>query len=105
MIAPPSLSVKEVFQATHLSEVEMGKGIITNWLEDHNRIKCLTIQMGGVSILIGGIILLFIPGPGIPVIFFGIVILATQFLWARRLLKKIHGKSKNLKDYLFLKFK
>jgi len=96
-----SHSVKEVFQATHLLEHNNMK----NWLKTLHPLKTLIISIIGGTVLLLGMVLLFIPGPGIPVIFLGIIILAAEFLWARRLLKKIKGKSRNLKDYLSLKFK
>ena len=74
-----------------------------NWLNNSNLIKRLAILIIGTTVLVIGMILLFIPGPGIPTIFFGIIILAIEFVWARRLLKKIKGQSKRLRSSL--KFK
>lgn len=42
--------------------------------------------MGGTVLLIG-IALLVLPGPGLPIIAAGLAILATQFLWARRAMR------------------
>lgn len=42
----------------------------------------------GVTLIIFGIVLLFLPGPALVVIPAGLAILATEFAWARRLLKK-----------------
>jgi uncharacterized protein (TIGR02611 family) len=41
---------------------------------------------GGSVLLVVGIALLVLPGPGIPLIIAGLALLATQFEWARRLL-------------------
>ena len=70
------------------------------WLErDIRTIKKLIVLVIGLTVMIMGIMLLFLPGPGIPIIFLGIVILAAEFLWARYLLKRIRKefrKSKKL---------
>lgn len=57
--------------------------------KDICRIRKLIIFVFGFTLVIFGMILLFIPGPGIPVIFFGFVVLAAEFLWARHLLRGI----------------
>jgi uncharacterized protein (TIGR02611 family) len=41
----------------------------------------------GASVLAFGIALILLPGPAIVVIPLGLAILATEFLWARRLLR------------------
>ena len=46
--------------------------------------------MGGTLVLIG-IALLVLPGPGIVIILAGLALLATEFLWARRAMQ--HCKS------------
>lgn len=43
----------------------------------------------GISIVIVGIVMIVIPGPAIVVIPAGIALLATEFLWARRLLDRL----------------
>ena len=46
--------------------------------------------MGGTVLLIG-LALMVLPGPGLPIIAAGLVILATQFLWARRAMRRAKG--------------
>ena len=43
----------------------------------------------GVSIVLVGVIMIVTPGPAIVVIPAGLALLATEFLWARQLLKKL----------------
>ncbi len=43
----------------------------------------------GFTVIAFGVVLLFTPGPAIVVIPVGLAILATEFLWARRLLRRI----------------
>ncbi len=49
--------------------------------------RLIKIVIGG-TVLVIGIILIFTPGPAIIVIPLGLGILATEFVWARKLLKK-----------------
>jgi len=45
----------------------------------------------GTAVIVVGIILIPFPGPGWFIVFTGLAILATEFLWARRLLKYARG--------------
>ncbi|HAV61773.1 MAG TPA: hypothetical protein DCY13_05350 [Verrucomicrobiales bacterium] len=51
--------------------------------------KLVTLVIGGTVLLLG-IALLVLPGPAVVVIPVGLAILATEFVWARRLLRKVH---------------
>jgi hypothetical protein len=46
--------------------------------------------LGGTVLLIG-ILLLVLPGPGLPIVAAGLAILASEFLWARRALRNAKG--------------
>ncbi|AXI80682.1 TIGR02611 family protein [Peterkaempfera bronchialis] len=46
----------------------------------------IAILVVGVAVIVAGILLLPLPGPGWAVIFAGLAILATEFTWAQRLL-------------------
>lgn len=48
--------------------------------------KCLIALIGGTVVLIG-VAMLVLPGPGTLVIAGGLAILATEFFWARRALR------------------
>lgn len=50
--------------------------------------KRLLILILGVAVLLAGIAMLALPGPGVLVIIVGLVILATEFTWAERALDK-----------------
>lgn len=50
--------------------------------------KRLVIAMTGFTILMVGIAMIVLPGPAILVIPTGLGILATEFVWAKRVLKK-----------------
>lgn len=56
------------------------------------QIKRVIVGIVGTTVLIIGILLLVLPGPAFLVIPLGLGILATEFVWARRLLRKIKEK-------------
>jgi uncharacterized protein (TIGR02611 family) len=58
------------------------------------KIKRLIIGVIGFTVLLIGIILTILPGPAFIVIPAGLAILATEFAWARRLLKKVRQQIK-----------
>lgn len=53
--------------------------------------KKLIVALVGGTVLLVGIALLVLPGPGLPIVAAGIAILATEFLWARRALRNAKG--------------
>ncbi len=61
----------------------------------YRKARRLVILIVGASVILFGVVLLVMPGPGLLVIFFGLAILATEFVWARRWLKKY---SKGMED-------
>jgi uncharacterized protein (TIGR02611 family) len=58
------------------------------------QIKKIIVGIIGFTILFIGILLLVLPGPAFIVIPVGLAILATEFLWARRILDKVKNKLK-----------
>jgi uncharacterized protein (TIGR02611 family) len=56
----------------------------------------VAITIVGVVVIIAGIILLPLPGPGWVVIFAGLGLLATEYEWARRLLRSARTKAAQL---------
>lgn len=52
----------------------------------------------GFTVLVLGIVLIVLPGPAILVIPLGLAILATEFVWARRLLVRFRWKTRQLKN-------
>ncbi len=63
--------------------------------------KRLIVFVIGSTVLLFGIILVFIPGPAIIVIPIGLAILATEFVWARALLDNAKQKAKNVHKTIF----
>jgi uncharacterized protein (TIGR02611 family) len=61
--------------------------------------KRIAVTVAGFAVLLAGIALLVLPGPGWLLIFIGLTILATQYVWAERLLtaaKRKAGQAKNV---------
>ena len=50
----------------------------------------------GSSVLVLGLALLFLPGPAFVVIPAGLAILATEFVWARRILKRMKAEARDI---------
>jgi uncharacterized protein (TIGR02611 family) len=53
--------------------------------------KKVIVALVGSTVLLVGVALLVLPGPGLLIIAAGIAILATEFLWARRALRNAKG--------------
>ena len=54
----------------------------------YKQIRKLVRFLIGISIVLIGCVLFFTPGPAIIVIPVGLAVLATEFIWAKKLLKK-----------------
>jgi uncharacterized protein (TIGR02611 family) len=50
--------------------------------------KKVIVAVVGFTVLLIGVAMIVLPGPALVVVPAGLVILATEFVWARRLLKK-----------------
>lgn len=48
--------------------------------------KRVAVAIGGFTIMVVGLILIPLPGPGWLIVFAGLALLATEFVWAERLL-------------------
>lgn len=54
--------------------------------------KRLIVAIVGFTVLLLGVAMIVLPGPAFIVIPLGLAILASEFVWARRLLKKVKEK-------------
>ena len=59
--------------------------------------RLITVVMGFTVVLIG-IIMLVTPGPGIVAILLGLAMLGTEFIWARKLMKRFNHHANNVKN-------
>lgn len=53
------------------------------------QLRKIIISILGFTVLLIGVLLIFLPGPSLLVIPAGLAILGTEFMWARNLLNKI----------------
>ena len=60
--------------------------------------KRVAVTIAGSLVLLAGVAMLVLPGPGIVVIIAGLAILATQYVWAERLLKRAQEKATQAKN-------
>jgi uncharacterized protein (TIGR02611 family) len=53
--------------------------------------------MVGVAMILCGVVMLLVPGPGWLLIFAGLSVLAFEFAWAQRLLRKLKAKGNQIR--------
>ena len=58
------------------------------------QVKKIIVGIIGFTLLFIGILMIFLPGPALIVIPLGLSVLATEFIWAKKLLKKFRDKFK-----------
>ena len=74
--------MKRLFCALHVENVKVAKRVI--------------VSVVGATVLLIGVALLVLPGPAFIVIPVGLAILATEYAWARRWLKKARRMAGNV---------
>jgi len=73
-----------------------------NWLsriwntENVKIARRVIVSVVGATVLLIGVALLVLPGPAFIVIPIGLAILATEYVWARRWLKKVRQMASNV---------
>ena len=60
--------------------------------------KRFAVTLVGVALLLLGAAMMVLPGPGILVIVGGLALLATEYVWARRLLKTARAKAEEVQE-------
>jgi uncharacterized protein (TIGR02611 family) len=73
--------------------------VVWRFIRRSGKRKAVTIA--GFAVLLAGVAMLVLPGPGWIAIFLGLGILATEYVWAERLLKKAKEKAGQAKDAVF----
>ena len=63
------------------------------WKHLPHPIRWVIVASVGSTLTLVGIIFLFIPGPGLPLIVLGVAILATEFAWAEVVFARIKKES------------
>ncbi len=62
--------------------------------------KRLIIAVIGFTVLLTGLAMIVLPGPAIVVIPIGLAILATEYVWARRLLDRVKSSASSVKGWV-----
>lgn len=68
------------------------------WVARSSRTIAVTV-IGG-TLVIGGLAMLVLPGPGILVVLAGLAVLGTQYAWARRALDETKRRAREAKTKL-----
>ncbi len=61
----------------------------------------LIVLIIGLTIILIGLIMLVTPGPAIIVIPIGLAVLASEFVWAKRILNKLKEEGKKMRSSVF----
>jgi uncharacterized protein (TIGR02611 family) len=69
----------------------LAKFLSLQWLPDIRWLRRVIVAVIGFTVLLIGVAMIVLPGPALVVIPLGLAILATEFVWARRVLKKAKG--------------
>ncbi|NNH07235.1 PGPGW domain-containing protein [Cellulomonas fimi] len=57
-------------------------------------VRVIAVASVGGTVVLAGVAMLVLPGPGILAILAGLAILATEFVWARRMLERSKAAAK-----------
>jgi uncharacterized protein (TIGR02611 family) len=73
------------------------KRLFSVWnVENIEVVRRVIVSVIGATVLLIGVALLVLPGPAFIVIPVGLAILATEYAWARRWLKKVRRMASNV---------
>jgi uncharacterized membrane protein len=64
------------------------KWLARYWGHVPTPLRRAAVLLAGVFLLLAGLAMLVLPGPGLVVIVLGCIVLATEFVWAHHLLRK-----------------
>ena len=65
--------------------------------------KRVAVTIAGFVVVLAGLAMLVLPGPGLLVIIAGLAILATEYVWAQRLLRIAKERATQAKDMILRK--
>lgn len=60
----------------------------SGWIPNLKFLKRVVVAIVGFTVLLLGVVMIVLPGPAFIIIPLGLAILATEFVWAQRLLTK-----------------
>jgi tellurite resistance protein TerC len=62
------------------------------------RLKSVATVVIGFTVIAIGVAMLVLPGPGLLVIAFGLLILSAEFVWAKRALDRMKERTQKFRD-------
>ncbi len=93
-VPPRPMTLQEEPDLATTALADLAKTAEATW----KRARRWIIFVVGVSIVLFGLIVGILPGvPGIPIMFLGFALLATEFIWARKILKRLKQEALALK--------
>jgi uncharacterized protein (TIGR02611 family) len=60
--------------------------------------KRIAVTVAGLVLVAAGLVLLVLPGPGMLLVILGLAVLATEYVWAQRMLNFAKRKAEQAKD-------
>ena len=66
----------------------------------HPVIRRTLVAVIGTTIVLIGLLLIFLPGPGAVVILIGLALLATEFVWAQRVIRRARELGRRGHEYV-----
>jgi uncharacterized protein (TIGR02611 family) len=66
----------------------LNRMLSSGWIPNLKFLKRIVIAIVGFTVLLLGVVMIILPGPAFIIIPLGLAILATEFVWAERLLTK-----------------
>src|SRR3989337_617258 len=62
--------------------------------------KRIAVSVLGLVLVLGGLVMLVLPGPGVLLLIGGLAVLATEYVWAQRMLNYAKQKAERAKNSL-----
>jgi len=66
----------------------------------HPVIRRAIVGLVGTTIVLVGLLMIFLPGPGALVVLLGLAVLATEFVWARRVIRRARELGRQGQEYV-----
>lgn len=69
------------------------ESVTRNWQRLPHPVRWVAAAAVGGTLVVVGLILMVLPGPGIPILLLGLLVLASEFAWAQATLHRVkkHG--------------
>lgn len=69
---------------------------LPGWLVAARAARKFAVSTVGIAVLVAGVVLLPLPGPGMLVVFLGLAILSTEYSWPTRLTQHMRRRAAEL---------